>query len=564
MKLIILALFLTLGTIMACGPAAPEAAPPAVEAPPAAPVQVQAVPTAAPAAAAEPAAKEIAGSITIMQAVWGNQLFDTRDASAEVRRYGQLVHGFWIASNENVELIPGIAESWNLSEDGLTWTFAIREGVKFHNGTELTVDDALFTMTDSFVPDAFANKVSGFGRTRENIEITGPHTVAFTMTAVDTSVASVLSESFPSSNYGAIMPQAYFEEVGRETYNENPIGAGAFQVTQFDRAEKMTLERFEDYYYTTDNGFPEDRRPNFQTIELRLVPESATRASAMEAGQADIIEANLEVEKQVERGGGHILLGPEATYAIVRLNGCWDPELACSDRRVRHALSLAIDKELIMSELYGVAGHAKGWDLVTPSSLGYSPELDPFPQDVPEAQRLLAEAGYSGGEGFPKLEIDTWVAGEMPFMPELAQLIGDMIQENLGIETAVIVGESGAVKAAVRSGQRDGHLFVRPNEARRDGGSSIKNAYGDFETKGPTAKDPALRDIVLETLAIQEPSLKHDAYNEMYLALREEQYAFGVGYVDLSWGVGPRIVSWKPWPMNSNPTAWWTIELQEK
>ena len=570
MRTVFVALLLTFGFLIACGPTASApadvepAVPSAAEVPAGVPSQAEGVPTAAPAVAALPATEEISGTLTIMQAVWGNQLFDTRDASAEVRRYGQLMHGFWIASNENVELIPGIAESWDLSDDGLTWTFVIREGVKFHDGTDLTIDDALFTMTDSFVPEAFASKVSGFGRTRESIEITGPNTVQFTMTGVDTSVASVLAESFPSSNYGAIMPKAYFEEVGRDGYNDVPIGAGAFQVTVFDRSEKMTLERFEDFYYQPANGFSEDRRSSFQTIELRLVPESATRASAMEAGQADIIEANLEVKKQVERGGGRILLGPEATYSIVRMNGCWDPELPCSDKRVRHALSLAIDKELIMRELYGEAGHARGWDIVTPSSLGYSPELDPAPQDIPEAQRLLAEAGYPGGEGFPKLEIDTWVAGEMPFMPEFAQLIGDMIEENLGIETSVIVGESGAVKAAVRSRQREGHLFVRPNEARRDGGSSMKNAYGDFDAVDPTAKDPALRDIVLDALAIQDPALQQDAYSKMYLALREEQYAFGVGYVDLSWGVGPRVVHWNPWPMNSNPTAWWTIQLQEK
>ena len=579
MKLASIGLLLTLLFLVACGPTATDSSQPetsvapaveeapvasAVEEAPVAAANAEPVPTAFPAVASVPAAKETSGTVTIMQAVWGNQLFDTRDASAEVRRYGQLVHGFWIASNEKVELIPGIAESWKLSDDGRTWTFVIREGVKFHDGTELTVEDALFTMTDSFVPDAFASKVSGFGRTKESIELAGPNTVEFTLTGVDTSVASVLAESFPSSNYGAIMPKAYLEEVGREVYNETPIGAGAFSVAQFNRSEKMTLERFDDYYYQPANGFSEDRRPNFQTIELRLVPESATRASAMEAGQADIIEANLEVEKQVERGGGRILLGPEATYSIVRMNGCWDTTLPCSDRNVRRALSLAIDKELIMSELYGQAGHAKGWDIVTPSSLGYSAELDPSPQDIPEAQRLLAEAGYPGGEGYPPLEIDTWVAGEMPFMPEFAQLIGDMIQENLGIETSVKVGESGAVKAAVRSGQRAGHLFVRPNEARRDGGSSIKNAYGDFEALGPTAKDPVLRDMVLETLAIQDPALKHDAYSKMYRALREEQYAFGVGYVDLPLGVGPRVASWDPWPMNSNPTAWWTITLDEK
>ena len=565
MKLIFIGLLFVLGFVIACGTAAPV---PATSAPDAAPAQSTSPPqgqaTAIPVPTAPPAAVEISGTVTIMQAVWGNQLFDTKDASAEVRRYGQLVHGYWIGSNENLELIPGIAESWELSDDGLTWSFVVREGVKFHDGSVLTVDDALFTMTDSFVPDAFANKVSGFGRKRDKIEITGPNTVSFTLTEVDASVASVLSESFPSSNYGALMPQAYFEKVGRDDYNDKPIGAGAFEVVEFRRSEKMVLERFDDFYYQPANGFPEDRRSNFQTLELRLVPESATRASAMEAGQADIIEANLEVRKQVERGGGRILLSPEATYAILEMNGCYRPELPCSNKNVRHALSLAIDIELIMRELYGESGHAKGWNLVTPSSIGYSPELDPSPQDIPEAQRLLAEAGYPGGQDFPKVEIHTWVAGEMPFMPEFAQLIGDMIQENLGIETEVKVGESGAIKSSEASGGLDGHLFLRPNEARRDGGSSMKNSYGDFDGKSPLAKDPAIQDIVLEALTIRDLAAKHEAYVEMYKVLREESYAFGAGYVDLPWGVGPRITSWEPWPMNSNPTAWWNIVLQEK
>lgn len=585
MKLLFIGLLLTLGLMIACGSAAPAeptsgsaapAEPTSGSAAPAksptvapkvkqsSPAQAKAQPTAIPQSAAQPVAAEIGGTVTIMQAVWGNQLFDTRDASAEVRRYGQLVHGFWIANNENMEMIPGIAESWELSDDGLTWTFVIREGVKFHDGSVLTVDDAHFTMTDSFVPDAFASKSSGFGRKRDTVEITGPNSVAFTLKESDTSMANVLSEAFPSSNYGALMPKAYLEKVGRDAYNDEPIGAGAFKVAEFKRSEKMILERFDDFYYQPANGFPEDRRPNFQTIDLRLVPESATRASAMEAGQADIIEANLEVQKQVERGGGRIFLSPEATYAIVEMNGCYRPELPCSDINVRHAMNLAIDKELIMSELYGDAGHAKGWDLVTPSSLGYTPGLDPLPQDIPEAQRLLAAAGFPGGEGFPKVEIHTWVAGEMPFMPEFAQLIGDMIQENLGIETLVKVGESGAVKSAERSGGLDGHLFVRPNEARYDGGSSMKNTYGDFDGKSPLSKDPAVRDIVLDAMSVRDPALKKGAYEEMYKVLREQSYAFGPGYVDLPWGLGPRIASWEAWPMNSNPTAWWTIVIEEK
>ena len=129
MKLIFIGLLLVLGFVIACGTAAPV---PGTSVPEAAPAQSTSPPqgqaTAIPAPTAPPAAVEISGTVTIMQAVWGNQLFDTRDASGEVRRYGQLVHGYWVGSNENVELIPGIAESWELSDDGLTWSFVIRGG----------------------------------------------------------------------------------------------------------------------------------------------------------------------------------------------------------------------------------------------------------------------------------------------------------------------------------------------------------------------------------------------------------------------------------------------------
>ena len=85
--------------------------------------------------------------------------------------------------------------------------------------------------------------------------------------------------------------------------------------------------------------------------------------------------------------------------------GCWIPELPCNDKRVRYALDYAIDKELIRDNLYGGeegAGLA-GFEAVTPSTLGYSPELDATPYDPERARELLAEAGYPGGEGYPPL-----------------------------------------------------------------------------------------------------------------------------------------------------------------
>lgn len=561
-----LGLVLILGLALACGAAAtatprPAATPAAKPAAPAVP-QAVATPTAAPRPTPIPAAAVVTGKVTLMNAVWGNQLFDPRDASAEVARHGRLVHAFWVAGNEKLEHIPGVLKSWKLSDNGLTWTLTVREGVRFHNGKEATIEDALFTLKDSHVPEAFASKSAEMGRLTLKTEITGPNTIEVTHKRIFIAYIDVLSEQFPSSNYGALIPKAYMEQVGHEGYNKAPVGAGPFKVATFKHSEQMLLERFDDYYFQPKNGFPEDRRPKFKTLDLRLVPEAATRTAAVRAGEADMVESSLQAKQQIESGGGRLILAPEATYVMFFWNGCWQPQLACTNKKVRQAVNFAIDRELIMSRLYGEAGVAKGWDLVTPSSLGYSPDLAPFPLDVKKAQSLLAEAGYPGGKGFPKLEIHTWVAGELPLMPEMAQLVADMLRKNLGLEVEVKVGDPNAVKQAYQSRRVDGHLVIRPNETRWDGGSSMNGGYADFRSKSHKAEDPELKKAVDAALAVIDSALRQEAYNKMYRVVRDEHYDISIGYIHLPWGVGPRIATWTPWPMNSNPSAWWTITLK--
>ncbi len=117
--------------------------------------------------------------------------------------------------------------------------------------------------------------------------------------------------------------------------------------------------------------------------------------AALRAGDADVIEANLSVEKQVEDGGGRFIWSQESSYMWILLPGCWEVQFPCNKKEVRQALDYAIDKDLIMSQLYGPeAAVARGWNWVTPNALGYSPDLDPFPYDPEKALQLLVDAGY--------------------------------------------------------------------------------------------------------------------------------------------------------------------------
>ena len=560
-------LMLAVGITVACGSSAtataiPTTAPTATVATPGV-----GVPTAIPATATTPTGEPVRQeTVTIMNAVWGNERFAPRDAVGEVATYGRALHGYLVAGNERSEMIPGIASEWSISEDGLIWDFKIRDGVKFHDGSDLTLDDVVFTMDHTFGPEAATSaleaSLASMAKATSGIEGVGTDTLRITHTKPFASFLFLVSEMV-APNSGAIMPKAYFEQVELDGYNRDPIGAGAFKMDTYKPDEQILLERFEDHYYQPDNGFSEDRRPKFQTLDLRLVSSLPTRVAALAAGNVDIIESNIAVRKQIERGGSRIIFSQESSYTWLFIPGCWKVELVCSKKDVREALDYAIDRQLIIDQLYSAdSAVAKGWTAATPSALGYSPDLDPVPFDPVKAQELMARAGYPNGDGFPKLTIHTWEAGDVPFMPEQAEVIAKMWEDNLGIEVEVVVGDANTVRGRWLGRELDGEVIFRTNEARWDGGSNFNALYGTVDSAARVSEDPVLRAAMNEAFAVTAPELRQDAFNKVYKQLRDSHYDLSTLYVNLPWGVSSRIETWEPWPLAPYQTALWTIELK--
>ena len=525
-------------------------------------------PTAVPTPVLVPAGIEISsGMVTIMNAVWGNEYFDPRDQVGEGLNFHRALHAFWVNSNENYELIPGVATDWEISPDGLTWTFTVRDGVTFHDGEELTAEDGAFTWEYMYGPEAIEKSLSpgqsGQARLTEKIYPAEGNTVKITHKEIQANFAFLNAESAPGTT-GPIIPDKYFQEQGSDGYNLEPTGAGPFQLVEFRRSEKMLFERFDDHYYHPDNGLPEDRRAKFQTLDMRLVPEASTRVAALRAGDADIIEANVAVRKQVEESGGRIIFGRESTYVWMILQGCQNPEYPCNKRDVRYALDYAIDKEAIMYGLYTKQGACVcGYNYATPSTLGYSTDIDPLPYDPDLARELLAKAGYPDGEGFGTFNIYTWIAGDLPFMPELAQLVADQWKKNLNIDVVVEVGETATVRNRWFNQELYGGVVIRPNEAKYDAGRSVTVYYADFEGRihfGAMRQD--LKDAVTTAKSEIDPDKRQGAYNEMYKQLWDAHYEPSMGHVHLPWGVSGRVTTWDPWPVTPYLSSFWTITLQ--
>jgi peptide/nickel transport system substrate-binding protein len=508
------------------------------------------------------------GKLTWMIGSFGNERFDYTIAQGGTD-YSRLLHGFAISSsveNGRRVMVPGILTKWELSSDSLSWILTIRKGVKFHDGTEVTAEDVVWSFQHIMGPQAATYALSGatLSPIMDRIEKTGPDQVTVTTKTPAVDFPARVSEALGGWT-GQVLPKraTLHDENEEAAYDRNPIGAGIMKLVKHVPVEVMSFERFADYYYQPAYGLPEDRRVRFTTLDLRLVPEEATRVAALQAGDADIAPVSLGTRKQVEAGGGRVVFGEEGSYFEFRQLGCWKPQFPCHDKRVRQALNYAIDKQVMQNQLYGAeVMQAKGWRNVTPSTIGYSPELAPYPYDPAKARQLLAEAGYPAGKGFGKLVIDTWRATALPLMPEAAQLIADTWRRELGLDVEVKVGDEAALKTTAQGSEElHGHIWLRDNETTVDPASALRSYYIN-RRNDQAHDDPELLALAKEAVAVVDPVEREKVLNKTYLRLRDEAYDIALGYVNIPWGIGPRVLTWEPYPLAFYPTALHTITFK--
>ena len=245
--------------------------------------------------------------------------------------------------------------------------------------------------------------------------------------------------------------------------------------------------------------------------------------------------------------------------------GCFDPQYPCSDKRVRQALDYALNKELLRDTLYGDEVFVvKGWSAITPNTYGYTTAIDPRPFDPDKARALLAEAGYPNGEGLGPLIINTWTSTGMPYQVEAAQLVGDTWKRELNVDVEVRVSDSTGTKKRMAAGELDGQILWRENEARKNATINTSSGYGDPEREiNKTHEDPEIFSQVQAAMNVLDLDDRQKAWEDVYMRLHDESYELGVGYVNIPWGVGPRVTTWEPYPFSLWISAVHTITLEE-
>jgi peptide/nickel transport system substrate-binding protein/oligopeptide transport system substrate-binding protein len=301
----------------------------------------------------------------------------------------------------SLTIIPAIAESWKGSRDGLSWTFYLRKGVKFHNGREVTADDVIYSYTRILDPRTKSKAAEiflkirgakefteGRARTVSGLRALDDHTVQIDL--VEASAPFVASLAI---GYAKIVPREAVEQPG-EGFGKRPVGTGPFRFVRWT-SDEVVLEANRNYFAG---------QPFLDRIEYKIFPghEMDKMFTSFERGDLeDTFIPSAEFEKAVNNGKYQFFRRP---MLGVRFFGFRTTEGPIANKLVRQAFSLAIDREAIARDVIMNRDKA-GQSFLPPGVYGYDPQFRPYPYDPQRAKALLAKAGYPGGKGLPPLQI---------------------------------------------------------------------------------------------------------------------------------------------------------------
>ena len=285
-----------------------------------------------------------------------------------------------------LEVEPGLAESWEISEDGKTYTFKLRDGVTFHDGTPFNAEAVKFNfdrMLDENHPfhDTGPFPLAFFFSAVEKTEAVDDMTVKFTLNAPYAPFLSNLA--YPTGLM--VSPEAV--KANGADFGRNPVGTGPFKFAEWRSNEAVVVERNENYW---------GENAGTQAVVFRPITDANTRVAEMLAGGIDMmVEVPPTSLGQFEGDGYtvHEQAGPHVWFLILNAK-----EGPMADKRVRQAANYAVNKEAIVNDvLEGTATVAAG---PTPPAFAwaYNEELDPYPYDPERARELIAEAGAEGAE----------------------------------------------------------------------------------------------------------------------------------------------------------------------
>ncbi len=351
---------------------------------------------------------------------------------------------------------PALAESWEISDDGLAYTFKLRPGVKFHTTDKFTptrdfnADDVLFSFNRQWDTQHPYHPVSGgkyqyFGwmdmaKILKSLEKVDDHTVKFTLNYPEAPFVSNLAMDFAS-----IMSAEYADQMAaagtKEAVDTDPIGTGPFKFVSYQKDAVIRYEAHADYW---------EGKPKVDKLVFAITSDPSVRFQKLKAGECHIMPYPNPADLEAMDADENINLMQQEGLNVGYL--AFNTQKApFKDRRVRQALNMAINKQAIIDVVFkGAAKMAK--NPIPPTIWSYNDDIKDYPYNPEQAKALLAEAGVSG------LKTNIWAMPvQRPYNPN-ARRMAELIQADwkaVGVEAEIVTFEWAEYLDRVRKGEHD-------------------------------------------------------------------------------------------------------------
>ena len=440
------------------------------------------------------------GTLRVALSGFPNSLYipATQDKNAD-NAASQLYDPLVFQDNEG-NIVPSLAESWDISDDGTEYTFYLRQGVTFHNGEPFTADDVVATWEygkgeGSSWPDRYS--------IAETVEKIDDYTVKITTDGPKPLLLVTMHD------FWSIIPDEYMAEVGVDGFQEHPIGTGPFMFVEWVKGDHITYEANPNYW--------REGMPKVETLIFRPIPESSTRVAAIQTDEIDIVQRLSAEEAQNLLGeeGVRVIKYPVARIFYIAFNNLTSGVgLPTEDAKVRQAMNYAVDVDAIIDALFsGFGKRASGY--IATGEMGYG-IVPPFPYDPEKAKELLAEAGYADG-----FEIGmACPAGAYGSFEEVCEAIVGYLGE-VGIDVSLDIMESGQywdLEAAKELPPLFGDSWA---DESGEAYNRLRGALGGMDAPYSSWSDPEI-DRLLDEISAEVDIAKRTAlYEELQVYMQE-------------------------------------------